>query len=111
MQDNSPFEIARAEWLHAQAAVIMPNKQSDGSDEQMTQAIGALAAAEWKLIQTPADGLSEISNRARITMAMFLYDVEAGDPADNRSHLMLAALIDRQPRPEHYASELRQLTY
>jgi hypothetical protein len=89
MQNNSPFELARAEWLRAQATIITLNEQSKGTDEQMMQALDALAAVEWRLIQTPADGLSEISKRARITMEMFLYD----DPSDNRSHLMLAALV------------------
>jgi hypothetical protein len=46
MQNNSPFELARAEWLRAQAAIITLNEQSKGTDEQMMQALDALAAVE-----------------------------------------------------------------
>jgi hypothetical protein len=102
---HSPFLIAYAEWLRARSAMAILNATPIDDDEKndaaVDTAIGILAAAEWKLLQTPATSLAEIRRRAMIVQEMFSEEIEACDPTDNRSRLMLATLVSeiRAPIP------------
>lgn len=67
----SNFAIALAEWMRARAAVAQCdaeafNPYDTKTDQPMSEAVDAVDRAEWKLLQTPAQSLLEIRDRARI---------------------------------------------
>jgi hypothetical protein len=90
---RSPFSDACAKRLRAKAALAELCAGREASDEAITLALDAVSAAEWKLLQTPAENLAEIRERARIVLELFTAEDEAGVPTDNRNRLMLAALV------------------
>jgi hypothetical protein len=91
---STAFRQVHIEWLEARASVDRcSTTNANHNDEAMNAALDHLAAAEWKLIRTPAGAIADISTRGRVVQQMTLYDAEAGEPTDNRTKLMLATLV------------------
>jgi len=96
MSELKQFELARAQWLHARAAVADCDTVSiseAASDEKTGAALEVLSEAEWQLIKTPATHLMEIRQRAQIVQEMFDAADDAGEPTDNRHRVMLSVFI------------------
>ena len=62
-------------------------------DKPINDAIGALIAAEWKLLSTPAKGIVEVQERAVVVQHLFNEEASSGTPSDNRHRVMLDLLI------------------
>jgi hypothetical protein len=100
--EASPFRAAYAELMQARATYTALDAASQGDpDNPLDEAVVALKAAEWKLLQTPATGIVDIRYRAMVVQEMF-GEAAWGKPtdanlsaqsADRRRQLMLAALI------------------
>jgi hypothetical protein len=109
----SSFEVANAERLAARAALAVneaegneaEDNEAEGDDRDgaLSRLIDIAAAADWKLLQTPARSIQEIRDRARVVSEMFMDVWDVGEPTDNRHRLMLAALVseivDYMPSP------------
>ena len=91
--EASPFTIAMAEWANAKAALARKTIIPSDEDNYAAAECDAIKAAEWKLLQTPAQTLVEIKERARVVSEMFYVADMNGRPTDNRHRLMLAALV------------------
>jgi hypothetical protein len=93
--EASPFTIAMAEWANAKAALAgldaTPYRLRE--DNRAYAVLDALRAAEWKLLQTPAETLMEIRERSHVVLEMFCVADRDGRPTDNRHRLMLSALV------------------
>jgi hypothetical protein len=91
----SSFASAHAEWLRARAAIVELNAATNPShdDAPMNAALDAIQAAEWKLLQVPANDLHDIHDRAQIVIEMFAAADLGGEPTDKRHRLMLSALV------------------
>src|SRR5580704_15420017 len=89
----SSFEVANAERLAARAALAVNEAEGDDRDGALSRLIDIAAAADLKLLRTPARSIQEIRDRARVVSEMFMDVWDVGEPTDNRHRLMLAAPV------------------
>ncbi len=96
-QPRPTFAAAHAEWLRARTTIAELNAHrgpDKRGDAPMSAALDAFAAAEWKLLRTPACSVADVRERARIVMEMFATADTDGEPTDNRHRLMLSTLVN-----------------
>jgi hypothetical protein len=92
----APFTIAYADWMRARAEIAACEAAPDGEirqDERVAEAVAAIAAAEWKLVQTPAKSFLDVQARATVVRQMFDEADWEGVPTDNRHRVMLDVLV------------------
>jgi hypothetical protein len=81
-EEASPFAIAMAEWANAKAAFARMEAIVNHEDDFGAAEADAIGAAEWKLLQTPAETFVEIRERARVVSEMFCVADMYGRPTD-----------------------------
>jgi hypothetical protein len=95
----SPMGVAYAEWQQARAALqqadldVSTSPASLNHDERLTEAMTRVDQFEWKIVQTCAENSLDVRLRAMALQQVFLDAEMAGEPTDNRHHMMLSALI------------------
>ena len=95
----SPMVVAYAEWQQARAALqqadldVSTSSASLDHDERLTDAMTRVDQSEWKIIQTRVENGLDVRLRAMALQQVFLDAEMAGEPTDNRHHMMLSALI------------------
>jgi len=94
----SPMMVAYAEWQQARAALQQADLDVSASasldrDERLTEAMTRVDQSEWKIVQTCAENGLDVRLRAMALQQVFLDAEMAGEPTDNRHHMMLSALI------------------
>ena len=94
----SPMMVAYAEWHQARAALQQGDLDVSASvsldrDERLTEAMTRVDQSEWKIVQTCAENGLDVRLRAMALQQVFLDAEMAGEPSDNRHHMMLSALI------------------
>jgi hypothetical protein len=90
--------VAYAEWQQARAALQQADLDVSASasldrDERLTEAMTRVDQSEWKIVQTCAENGLDVRLRAMALQQVFLDAEMAGEPTDNRHHMMLSALI------------------
>ena len=91
--------VAYAEWQQARAALqqadldVSTSSASLDHDERLTDAMTRVDQSEWKIIQTRVENGLDVRLRAMALQQVFLDAEMAGEPTDNRHHMMLSALI------------------
>jgi hypothetical protein len=93
--DNPPsrFFCALADWMRAKAICCDNEANPDANEDQIAAGSDAVLAAEWKLLQTPAQTIQEIRERGQVVQKMIRNAETNGLPMDGRHHLMMGALL------------------